>query len=64
MSGNIINFNDKKIQKSDFYNKSKKTFNTDDIDVNKIIVSIAWFPPADTFLEIGIKAIATFIPRL
>ena len=39
MSGNSINFNDKKTQKSDFYNKNKKIFNMDDIDVNKILVS-------------------------
>ena len=31
-----INFIDKK---SDFYNKNKKIFNIDDIDVNKILVS-------------------------
>ena len=29
----------KKILKSDFYNKNKKIFNIDDIDVNKILVS-------------------------
>ena len=29
----------KKIKKSDFYNKNKKIFNIDDIDVNKILVS-------------------------
>ena len=29
----------KKNQKSDFYKKNKKIFNTDDIDVNKILVS-------------------------
>ena len=39
MSGNRINFNDKKIKKSDFYNKNKKIFNIDDIDVNKILAS-------------------------
>ena len=40
MSGNSINFNNKKIKKSDFYNsKNKKIFNIDDIDVNKILVS-------------------------
>ena len=39
MSGNKINFNDKKIKKSDFYNKNKKIFNINDIDINKIIVS-------------------------
>ena len=39
MNGKSINFNDKKIKKSDFYNKNKKIFNIDDIDVNKILVS-------------------------
>ena len=39
MSGNSINFDNKKIKKSDFYNKNKKIFNIDDIDVNKILVS-------------------------
>ena len=39
MSGNSISFNDKKIEKSDFYNKNKKIFNINDIDVNKILVS-------------------------
>ena len=40
MSGNSINFSDKKIKISDFYkNKNKNFFNTDDIDVNKILVS-------------------------
>ena len=34
-----INFNDKKIKKSDFYKKSKKMFNIHDIDVNKILIS-------------------------
>ena len=29
----------KKIKKSDFYNKNKKIFNIDDLDVNKILVS-------------------------
>ena len=38
-NGKSINFNDKKTQKSDFYNKNKKIFNMDDIDVNKILVS-------------------------
>ena len=38
MSGKNINFNEKKIEKSDFY-KSKKLFNIDDFDVNKILVS-------------------------
>ena len=40
MSGNSINFNDKKIGKNDFYkNKNKKIFNVDDINVSKILVS-------------------------
>ena len=40
MSGNRINFNNKKSKKSDFYNdKDKKIFNIGDIDNNKILVS-------------------------
>ena len=39
MNKKIINFNNKKINKSDFYNKDKKIFNVDDIDANKILVS-------------------------
>ena len=39
MNNKMINFNDKKINKSDFYNKDKKIFNIDDIDANKILVS-------------------------
>ena len=38
MSGKNINFEDKKIKKSDFY-KNKKVTKIDDIDVNKILVS-------------------------
>ena len=38
MGKNNISFNDKKIKKSNFYNKNLKIFNTDDIDVNKILV--------------------------
>ena len=38
MSRKRINFDDKKIEKSDFY-KNKKIFNIDDADVNKILVS-------------------------
>ena len=38
MSGKNINFNDKKIRKSDFY-KNKKINNIEDIDVNNILVS-------------------------
>ena len=40
MSGNSINFDNKKIKKSGFYNnKNKKIFSIDDIDVNKILLS-------------------------
>ena len=39
MNRNNINFDNKKIKKSNFYNKNKKIFNIDDIDVNKILVS-------------------------
>ena len=38
MSGNSINFDNNKIKKSHFYNKKKKIFNINDIDVNKILV--------------------------
>ena len=38
MSGKNINFEDRKIKKSDF-NKKKKINSIDDIDVNKILVS-------------------------
>ena len=34
-----INFDDKKIKECDFYNKNKKIFNINYIDVNKILVS-------------------------
>ena len=39
MSTSIINFNNKKILKSNFYNRNKKIFNISDIDTNKILVS-------------------------
>ena len=39
MSTRSINFDNKNIKKSDFYNKNKKIFNIYDIDVNKILVS-------------------------
>ena len=40
MSGNSINFDDKKIKINDFCkDKNKKIFNIDDIDVNKILIS-------------------------
>ena len=38
MNGKNIEFNDKKNLKSNFYDKSKKIFNIDDIEVNKILV--------------------------
>ena len=39
MNGKNINFNNKKIKKSNFYNKNRKIFNIDYIDVNKILLS-------------------------
>ena len=39
MKGKKINFDNKNIKKSDFYNKNKKIFIIDDIDVNKILAS-------------------------
>ena len=39
MNGKSINFDNKNIGKSDFYNKNKKIFNVGDTDVNKILVS-------------------------
>ena len=38
MNKKIINFNHKKINKSDFYNKDKKILSIYDTDVNKILV--------------------------
>ena len=38
MSGKGINFDDKKINKSNFY-KNKKLFNIEDIDISKILIS-------------------------
>ena len=38
MCGKNINFEDKKINKSNFY-KNKKLFNIHDLDVNKTLVS-------------------------
>ena len=44
MSGKSINFEDKKVNKSNFY-KNKKLFNNiHDLDVNKILVSKKEFP--------------------
>ena len=39
MNRNSVNFDEKNIEKSEFYNKIKKIFNIDDIGVNKILVS-------------------------
>ena len=39
MSGKSIKFGDKEIKKSSFY-KNKKSFKAEDIDVNKILVSL------------------------
>ena len=39
MNRKSINFDNKNIKKSDFYNKNKKIFNIDNTDVNKILVS-------------------------
>ena len=39
MNGKSINFESKNIKKTGLYNKNKKIFNIDDIDVNKILVS-------------------------
>ena len=39
MNQKNINFDNKKIKKSDFYKKNKKIFNIDDIDVNKVLVT-------------------------
>ena len=38
MNGNSINFDNKNIEKSGFYNKNEKIFNKNDIDVHKILV--------------------------
>ena len=38
MSGKKINFDDKKIKKSEFY-KNKKVTSIDDVNVNEILVS-------------------------
>ena len=38
MSGKSINFEDKKINKTNFY-KNKQLFNTHNLDVNKILAS-------------------------
>ena len=38
MSGRIVNFRDKKVDRSNFY-RNKKLFKIDDIDVDKILIS-------------------------
>ena len=38
MSGKTINFNDKKVRKSNFY-KKKKINKIEDIDINNVLVS-------------------------
>ena len=50
MSGKNINFDDKKIKKSDFY-KNEKAFQIDDIDVNKILVSKKKHMPQRMYLN-------------
>ena len=39
MNEKSINFNNKKVKKIDFYNKNKKIFNINDMDINKILIS-------------------------
>ena len=39
MNRKNINFDNKNIKKSNFYNKNRNIFHIDDIDVNKILVS-------------------------
>ena len=39
MNRTSINFDNRNIEKSDFYIQNKKIFNIDDTDVNKILVS-------------------------
>ena len=39
MNEKSINFDNKSIEKNDFYNENEKTFNIDDIDVNKTLAS-------------------------
>ena len=41
MSGKNIDFDDKKISKSNFY-KNRKPFNIDEIDVDEILISKWW----------------------
>ena len=39
INGKKKTFDNENIKKTDFYNKNKKIFNIDDIDINKILVS-------------------------
>ena len=39
MNGKSMNFNNKNIKKSGFYNKDEKIFKISDIDINKILFS-------------------------
>ena len=39
MNGKSLNFDNKNIKKINFFNKSNKIFNIDDIDANKMLVS-------------------------
>ena len=59
MNGKSINFNDKKIKKVTFIIKTKKIFNIDDINANKILVSkkkdIVNIIPPNTLLGMIIK---------
>ena len=51
MNGKNINFDNKNIKKSDFYNKNKKIFNIDDIDVNKILEQYGKYNSFKYFIE-------------
>ena len=46
MNGKSINFDNKNLKESDFYNKNKKIFIVDDIDINKIL-----FPKKEQYGE-------------
>ena len=50
MNGKNINFGNKNIKKSNFYNKNKKTFNIDDIDVNKIVSKKEQYSKYNSFI--------------
>ena len=51
MNGKNINFDNKNIKKSNFYNKNKKIFNIDDIDVNKILEQYGKYNSFKYFIE-------------